>query len=543
MKKYLKIFLASSLLCSPLFGSSSLNAAKYSISPQCRYGVICTKKKYDMKIYTSYAPEEEFASLYKNLNLNWKSYTEKLIDELKKHPIDRKYPFFFLITCDDSPLAIGIIQGDICLRMIIKSKPIGGINKKYIDEFIEENYYFILQNPPPTEKPLQISKAERLYIINKKSDQKPILTQNVDKFSIVDKSKPGWQELKNEKEKNLYIESEKNSRKKPIENKYNSQISKYTTNTAYNELAFSTQNEKIISKNNNSKKYPVISDMYNSFNYRNTVKDSKNPYLIGNNNMINSRKKYNFNNLDLQKTIENYNSNEDKYPNFNLEGNSTFNYKSSKYIDNTYKSYPQEYPEKAPIPEPLVKKYSKKTSYKYPQNIRIGTLNAKSHRITTNKYKTVSIKEELLKDEEYIKLCKKQENVMQQLVDSKESNRVKNNPGEYGLRYINPGLVEVPEDYEMPEKYEIPDKIGSNNIKENNIGMRRKLYSQDENNPARDYNEKLRNYSIRKKINFEGLSSALTKSDERQMHVSDYIRAQEGLALLNYNLKTGKRIN
>ena len=550
MKKYLKIFLVSSLLCSPLFGSSSLNAMKQShlVSSQYRRSYEEENYNIDMKVYTSYAPEEEFALL--DNSIDWKKCTDMLNKELKEYPnySDNKKitPLFFLITCDDSPLATGIIQGNIYLRMIIKREPIDGINEKYIDEFIKENYYFILQNPPPTTKTLEISKDKNteISIINEKIDQKPMLQKSKNAFSTVDNNLQSKKLLIRSKN-NLQIKSEKDSRKEPIENKYD-------TNLVYSKPTFEFQNKKIISKNN-SKKFPMVNDMLNSFDYRNTVKGSKNLYLIGNSNMINSRKNYNLNNLNLQKTIENYNSNEDKYPNPNYEinieklENSTLNNESSKH-NNTYELYPQKYHRKTPTPEPPVKKYSEKLFYKYPQNIRKKTLNDKSHLITANKYKTVSIEEELLKDKEYNDLIQEQKKLMQQLVDSKESNRIKDNPGKYGLRYINPGLVKVPKDYknEKTEKkeYEIPDNIGSNNITENNIGMRRKLYSQDENNPARIYNQKLNDFSLKKNINFIGLYNALTHYDTINLGQGDtYCRAMGNEPLKNFDFIKGEIIN
>lgn len=489
MKKYLKIFLASSLLCSPLFVSSSLNAMKqpYSISHQNEliYGIDYIKKNYNMKIYTSYVPEREFVFL--DNYIDWKKYAEMLNRELKHYPKDNsgKMPFFFLITFDDSPSAIGIIREDTCLHMIIKSKFIDGIDERFIDELIKKNRHSILQNPPPAEKSLEIYKNDEISIVHEKSDQKPILQserQNVNNFSIVCKSKPEPQELKTENT-SLYIEGKRN------------------------------------------------------FLYRNI-------------NMIGLKDKYNFNDLD------NYNSDECKQPDYNCECNDYDLNEDRYYNMNPSKSSESEdgldqiftnfnkYTEKNTIATLPVKKCSKEEFYKYLQDLEKETLNAKSNHITTNKYTTESIKEKLLKDEEYNNLLKEQEKVMQQLVDSKESNRIKDNPGEYGLRYINPELVDVPKDYKMPEKekYEISDKIG-NNITENNIGMRSKLYSQDENNPARIFNQKLNNFSLKKGINFIGLYNALTLHDIIKLgQGGTYYRALENKPLENFDFIKGEII-
>lgn len=141
--RYLKIFLASSLLCNPLFGLGSMSAMKNSTSFT---QVSQQSKEFTLNTYTNYNLKE-LGKLF-NGNFNLSTYLTNLRN-VNMHRISKdnyktfqQKPYFFLFTINDQPAVIGevfrthFIYRSIDSKLVSEYSSVIGNLGAYIEKMI-----------------------------------------------------------------------------------------------------------------------------------------------------------------------------------------------------------------------------------------------------------------------------------------------------------------------------------------------------------------------------------------------------------------------
>lgn len=187
--KYLKIFLSSSLLCSPLFGLDSMSAVKNStnftqVSQQSKEFTLYTYTNYNLKelgkLFHGNFKLSTYLTNLRNVNMhriskdNYKTFPQK--------------PYFFLFTINDQPAVIGEVFRTHFIYRTIDSKLVseyssvignlGAYIEKKIPNLNNQITYSVLQKS--VKKNTQIINKQRLpqKNMNYKSNLKKYVPSN-----------------------------------------------------------------------------------------------------------------------------------------------------------------------------------------------------------------------------------------------------------------------------------------------------------------------------------------------------------------------------